>query len=81
MTARMGAAASLSARPMVDMLTVRGVRPANKSGSRERLIVDLKFPDVERSMPPAASRNAPTSAGRQAMLRIAMPPPLTRCSP
>ncbi len=28
MTARMGAAVSLSARPMVDMLTVRGVRPA-----------------------------------------------------
>ena len=66
---------------MVDMLMVRGVRPANRSGRDSAALSIVKLPDVESSMPPAASRNAPTSAGRQAMLRIAMPPPRTRCSP
>ncbi len=33
------------------------------------------------SSPPARSRQAPTSAGRQAMARAALPPPRTRCMP
>ena len=66
---------------MVDMLMVRGLRPAEQVRTRQRRVSIAKLPLVDRNIPPAASRKAPTSAGRQAILRIAMPPPRTRCKP
>ena len=36
---------------------------------------------VDKSTPPAASRQCPASAGRQVMVRTAMPPPECRCMP
>ena len=38
-------------------------------------------PELLSSNPPARSRHAPTSAGRQATARAALPPPRTRCMP
>ncbi len=66
---------------MVAMLMVRGVRPARRSARSSACLSTLKLPPVESSRPPAASRNEPTRAGRQAILRVAMPPPRARCMP
>jgi hypothetical protein len=67
--------------PMVVMLMVRGWRPAAGRGAAAPRLLAGKEPEVDSWTPPAGWRQAPTSAGRQAMLRTAMPPPRTRCTP
>ena len=76
------AGSGLRASPRAIMLRVRGVRPARRSG-RVMAVRSMwrKLPLLLSWMPPPTSRQAPTRAGRQAMVRMAMPPPAWRCMP
>ncbi|MNE29545.1 hypothetical protein D3C80_1230320 [compost metagenome] len=76
-----GEASRSKSSPMVLMLMVRGL-PLERSSERcnARKLTGKASADASRA-PPAAWRQAPTRAGRQAILRTAMPPPRTRCKP
>jgi len=54
---------------------VRGARPASRSGRVNAASLTSKALLDDSSRPPAASRQCPASAGRQAIARTAPPPP------
>ena len=62
------------------MLSVR-VPGGTRSGRSSAAVFTGNVPEVERSAPPPTSRHAPTTAGRHAIVRTAMPPPACRFRP
>ena len=62
------------------MLSVR-VPGRIRSGRSRASLFTGKVPEVESRAPPPTSRQAPTTAGRQAIVRTAIPPPAWRLSP
>ena len=62
------------------MLSVR-VPGRIRSGRCSAASLTGKVPDTDSITPPPASRQAPTTAGRQAIVRTAMPPPAWRLRP
>ena len=68
--------------PMVVMLMVRGGAPGGiKSGRCKAFKFRENEPDEESKTPPAGCRQAPTKAGKHAILRTAIPAPPPRCTP
>ena len=73
-----------SASPIADMLTERGRRsgqPGIRSGRCQPVTSTGNQPEDDNNMPPAASRQAPVSAGKAAIARTASAPPRARCTP
>ena len=67
-------------RPSWLMLRVR-VPGGVRSGRSRASVLTGKVPEVLSSTPPPTSRQAPVIAGRQEMVRTAIPPPAWRFRP